>query len=311
MNIIEVKNVSKSFGSKQVLDGLHLGVPTGSIFGFVGGNGAGKTTTMKLILGLEETTRGDIFVGGEKVTFGNTKTNRITGYLSDVPEFYPYMSAEEYLTFCGEITGLKKAEQKQRIKETLALVGLEGNKKRIKGFSRGMKQRLGIAQAMLNNPELLICDEPTSALDPEGRNEFLELLASLKGKMTILFSTHILGDVERICDYVGILDEGKLKVSSSIEELKQTYAKPQIELFFDEVANFSALAAELNALKEQGVITEVEKINKRNQVIISYNKDYAETAAALLESLIAKKTMPISLRKMNPSLESIFLEVIQ
>ncbi|WP_077602483.1 ABC transporter ATP-binding protein [Oceanobacillus sojae] len=311
MNIIEVKNVSKSFGSKQVLDGLHLGVPKGSIFGFVGGNGAGKTTTMKLILGLEETTKGDIFVGGEKVTFGNTKTNRITGYLPDVPEFYPYMSAEEYLTFCGEFTGLKKAERKQRIKETLTLVGLEGNKKRIKGFSRGMKQRLGIAQAMLNNPELLICDEPTSALDPEGRNEFLELLASLKGKMTILFSTHILGDVERICDYVGILDEGKLKVSSSIEALKQTYAKSQIELSFDEAADFSILIAELNALIEQEIITEVEKINEQNQVIISYNKDYTDVAGVLLESLIAKKIMPVSLRKMNPSLESIFLEVIR
>ncbi|WP_080872085.1 ABC transporter ATP-binding protein [Oceanobacillus timonensis] len=311
MNILEVKNVSKSFGSKQVLDGLDLKVPAGSIFGFVGGNGAGKTTTMKLILGLEKMTAGDIFVGGEKVTFGNTKTNRITGYLSDVPAFYHYMSAEEYLTFCAEITGLKKEKRKQKIQETLALVGLEGNKKRIKGFSRGMKQRLGIAQALLNDPELLICDEPTSALNPEGRNAFLELLASLKGEMTILFSTHILGDVERICDYVGILNEGKLKVNSSIEALKQTYAKPQMEVVFDEGVDTSSLIAELNALKEQSIITEMQQINDCNQFIISHNKVYEEVAVPLLENLIAKNMMPTALRKMNPSLESIFLEVIQ
>ena len=216
MSILELKQVTKRFGSKKVLDNLNLTVPTGSIFGFVGENGAGKTTTMKMILGLEEMTSGEILVNELPVVFGDNQTNLLTGYLPDVPEFYDYMSAQEYLRFCGEITGLSKKQLKEKVPEILSLVGLKLDKRKIKGYSRGMKQRLGIAQALLNDPKLLICDEPTSALDPSGRNDFLEMLANLRGRMTILFSTHILGDVERICDYVGILDQGRLAVSGSL-----------------------------------------------------------------------------------------------
>ena len=159
MAILEIKNLTKSFGDKAVLTGLSLSVPEHSVFGFIGRNGAGKTTTMKAALGLVSPDGGEIYVAGEKVCRGQTGTNRHIGYLPDVPEFYPFMTAREYLTLCGESLGMSKVEIKQRSEELLSLVGLAGEKHRVRGYSRGMKQRLGIAQALLSHPKLLICDD--------------------------------------------------------------------------------------------------------------------------------------------------------
>ena len=157
-NILAISGLTKRFGSKQVLNGVTLSVPEHCVFGFVGRNGAGKTTTMKAIIGLLKPDGGEITVCGEKVSYGGTKTNRFIGYLPDVPEFYGYMTAKEYLALCGRIAGMKPAEIRQRSDELLELVGLAGEKHRIRGYSRGMKQRLGIAQALINRPKLLICD---------------------------------------------------------------------------------------------------------------------------------------------------------
>ena len=154
MDMLRITGLHKRFGDKVVLDGLDLTVPEHSIFGFIGKNGAGKTTTMKMILGLLPADSGEISVGGEKVVYGQTGTNRMIGYLPDVPEFYSFMTAVEYLRFCGEITGMDKTEIGKRSGELLELVGLGDERHRIKGFSRGMKQRLGIAQALLNRPKL-------------------------------------------------------------------------------------------------------------------------------------------------------------
>ena len=205
MDILQITGLKKRFGDKEVLRGLDLSVPEKSIFGFIGKNGAGKTTTMKMVLGLMNPDEGEITVAGESVTYGQTKTNRHIGYLPDVPEYYSFMTAAEYLTFCGEITGIAQKELKSRVTELLDLVGLGTEKHRIKGFSRGMKQRLGIAQALLNRPKLLICDEPTSALDPVGRKEILDILLAVREQTTVIFSTHILSDVERICTDVAFL----------------------------------------------------------------------------------------------------------
>jgi ABC-2 type transport system ATP-binding protein len=220
MNILEIQNLKKSFGSKDVLDGLDLSVPEHSIFGFIGKNGAGKTTTMKAIIGLLKSDCGEIYIMGEKVHYGQTSTNRYIGYLPDVPEFYSYMTPPEYLNFCGEISGMDKSDIVTRSKEMLELVGLGQEHRRIKGFSRGMKQRLGIAQALLNRPKLLICDEPTSALDPAGRKEILDILLAVKEQTTVLFSTHILSDVERICTEAAFLHEGKIVLQGAISELR-------------------------------------------------------------------------------------------
>ncbi|MBQ8559453.1 MAG: ABC transporter ATP-binding protein [Tyzzerella sp.] len=221
MDILTISNLWKRFGEKEVLKGVNLNVPEHSIFGFIGKNGAGKTTIMKSILGLLEIDAGEILVAGEKVKYGQTKTNRHIGYLPDMPEFYSFMTPYEYLKFCGEVTGMDSADIKNRSEELLKLVGLGEERRRIKGFSRGMKQRLGIAQALLNRPKLLICDEPTSALDPIGRKEILDILLAAREQTTILFSTHILSDVERICSDVAVLNDGKIVVQGALSEIRE------------------------------------------------------------------------------------------
>lgn len=205
MDILQISHVSKAFGKNQVLKNLTFSVPEHSVFGFIGQNGAGKTTTMKMILGLLRADQGEILVNGEKVVYGRGDTCRHIGCLPDVPEFYSFMTPAEYLDLCGQVTGMGRQEIRKRSGELLCQVGLEGVNRRIGGFSRGMKQRLGIAQALMNSPRLLICDEPTSALDPVGRKEILEILQSVREHTTVLFSTHILSDVERICDRIGFL----------------------------------------------------------------------------------------------------------
>lgn len=236
MDVLVLSEVRKSFGNKEVLAGLNLSVPEHSIFGFVGRNGAGKTTTMKAVLGLLKPDDGEILVAGEPVAYGQTTTNRYAGYLPDVPEFYSYMTAGEYLRLCGEICGMKKTEIEMRSGELLELVGLGDERHRIKGFSRGMKQRLGIAQALLHRPKLLICDEPTSALDPAGRKEILELLLSVQEQTTVFFSTHILSDVERICTDVAVLDKGKIALQGKVSEIrKMRQGDESLESLFLEV----------------------------------------------------------------------------
>jgi len=224
MNILEIKDLHKRFSDKEVLSGINLTVPEHSIFGFIGANGAGKTTTMKAVLGILQADKGDIFVNGEKVTYGQTKTNGHIGYLPDVPSFYGFMTAGEYLDFCGKIGGIKREARRQRTEELLEMVGLKDETHRIKGFSRGMKQRLGIAQALYNKPKLLICDEPTSALDPVGRKEILDILQSVCSETTVLFSTHILSDVERICTDVALIHKGKIAMSGKLQDLQRKKA---------------------------------------------------------------------------------------
>ena len=299
MSILELHNVKKSFGDKEIIKELDFSVPEGSIFGFVGENGAGKTTTMRMILGLETIDSGYIKVNNKKVHYGNSLANRVIGYLPDVPEYYDYMNPSEYLTLCGNLTGVPKKELSNRITQLLKTVDLPINKKRISGFSRGMKQRLGIAQALLNHPKLLICDEPTSALDPIGRSEFLDLLASLRGEMTIIFSTHILSDVERISDRVGILDDGILKVNDTLDNLKNDYSKPQIVLDFDSE----------NTAKKANVLLNQQAYQDNSQLIIDYRDSYQESAKSILEKLLKSGLIPISLNRQLTSLEDIFMEV--
>lgn len=300
MNVLEIKEVSKQFGTKKVLNQLSFSIPKGSIFGFVGENGAGKTTLMKLILGLDNLTAGEIYINGQQVHFGETKTNQMTGYLPDVPEFYDYMNSTEYLMLCAEITKIDKKQRRTRVEEMLELVGLANNDRRIKGYSRGMKQRLGIAQALLNEPEFLICDEPTSALDPSGRNEFLDLLASLRGRVTVLFSTHILSDVERICDRVGILHHGQLQVIGTLEELKERYAQAQIEIIFE-----NNEAAQRFISQESNAVLSSDE----GQVFIRYQDSYQAAFARLIRQLDEQQLTAKNLRHIAPSLEQIYLEV--
>ena len=296
MDMLRISGLEKRFGDKQVLKGLELAVPEHSIFGFVGKNGAGKTTTMKTVLGLLRVDAGEIWVNGEEVVYGQTATNRHIGYLPDVPMFYPFMTASEYLHFCGEITGLCRAETENRSRELLELVGLAGEKHRIRGFSRGMKQRLGIAQALLNRPKLLICDEPTSALDPVGRKEILDILLAVREQTTVLLSTHILSDVERICTDVAFLDNGVAGLQGPLSQIRTKYRS---EAYLLETEREEDTAALLEAFSD------TEKIGGNR--LTFYEKQ--NTLHDVLGFAAQRKLSLVKLERAEPSLESLFMEV--
>ena len=233
MTILRVSHVSKAFGTQTVLKDVSLTVKEHQVLGLIGQNGAGKTTLMRSIVGLLPLDQGEIYLGTEQVHYGKHQVSQQIGYLPDVPEFYPYMTARDYLRLCGEISGLTVAEMNEKVAELLELVGLADNRKKIKHYSRGMKQRLGIAQALLNSPQLLICDEPTSALDPVGREDILTILERVKATTTVIFSSHILSDVERICDQVVLLDEQQIKLDLPLPELHQKFGLKRLYLEFD------------------------------------------------------------------------------
>ena len=296
MDMLCIKNLHKRFGDKSVLNGLDLSVPEHSIFGFVGKNGAGKTTTMKTVLGLLKADTGEILVDGKPVTYGQTETNRLIGYLPDVPEFYAFMTAPEYLRFCGEMTGMQRAECEARSKELLELVGLGAEKHRIKGFSRGMKQRLGIAQALLSRPKLLICDEPTSALDPVGRKEILDILLSVRDRTTVLFSTHILSDVERICTDVAFLDNGKICVQGKLSDIKKQFQQEEYLLETQREEDLPAILQAFPVVRQTG----------KTRLVFS-ERDV--TAFDVMRFLADQSIPMLKLERAEPTLESLFMEV--
>lgn len=305
MNVLTIQNLSKSFGKQKIIDHLNMSVPAESIFGFIGQNGAGKTTTMKMVLGLLQPDRGEIYVCDEKVCFGQTKTNQFIGYLPDVPEFYNYMTPPQYLKLCCEIIGLSKNEIKQREQNLLSLVGLSSATKQIGGFSRGMKQRLGIAQALFTNPKLLICDEPTSALDPVGRKEILDILRKISNTTTVLFSTHILSDVERICDRVAFLNDGKITVCGTLAEMKALHGHDSLLIEFSD-------DHELSMFKQQKMISALNvNLEETNREIILHCRNMKMVLQSLFHVFYETGICPVKMEIMEPSLESLFLEVIK
>ena len=301
MEALKIDNLHKSFGKNTIINGLSMSIPENTIFGFLGKNGAGKTTTMKMILGFLKKDEGSIKVFGEEVSFGQSKTNRFIGYLPDVPEFYGYMTAKEYLNLCGAITGLSKNEIKNKSVELLELVGLRDVNKRISGYSRGMKQRLGIAQALLNSPKLLICDEPTSALDPLGRKEILDIILKIKDSTTVIFSTHILSDVEAICDHVVVLDKGKNVLEGSIDELKNIKRKNTIKIRFKS-------DKELKAFKSLDKFSNLVTNEKGDTLYLTDEENQLKDIDILYE-LYKLNIFPIEIKIEEPTLENIFMEV--
>lgn len=226
MDAILVEGLTKQFRSGwpgqpavTALAGLSLSVRRGEIYGFLGPNGAGKTTTLKILMGLMKAGGGKAEVLGKPA--GHVASRRGIGFLPESPYFYDYLTAEEFLAFYGHLAGLDGAGLKRRVEALLDLVGLaEARDRQLRKFSKGMLQRIGLAQALIHDPELVILDEPMSGLDPIGRKQVRDLILALReqGK-TVFFSTHIIPDVEVMCDRVGIVVKGKLLASGTVEEL--------------------------------------------------------------------------------------------
>jgi ABC-2 type transport system ATP-binding protein len=305
MPAIRCENLTKRYGQVVALDHLNLEVPANSVFGFLGPNGAGKTTTVKLLMGLSQPSEGQAWIDGEPV--GDPALKARVGYLPDVPAFYNWMSGREYLLFVADLFGIKPARAASRADELLALVELKGAaKRRVGGYSRGMRQRLGIAQALVNQPQVLFMDEPVSALDPIGRREVLNLILKLKEQSTIFMSTHILSDVERVCDTVGIVNKGKLVTESSVVELQSRYAPSVFEIEMEE--DMTGLLAEVEKLPW---VIKAEKSTANHAPVLRVQVGDVDAAKRELPQIIAGQHVSLLRYELvMPSLEDIFLKLI-
>jgi ABC-2 type transport system ATP-binding protein len=242
MDAIVIEHLTKTFTpmwpwqkASTVLTDVSLRVRQGEIFGFLGHNGAGKTTTMKILLGLLRATSGKVELLGAPA--GEVDAHARIGYLPESPYFYDYLTAEEFLTFYGKLAKLSAGSIRSRVPELLKRVGLdEARHRQLRKFSKGMLQRIGLAQAMVHDPELIILDEPMSGLDPMGRKEVRDLILSLRDQgKTVFFSTHILSDVEMICDSVGILARGRMLSHGRVEDMVGEQGAHSIEVVCDGV----------------------------------------------------------------------------
>jgi ABC-2 type transport system ATP-binding protein len=289
------------------LDALDLAVPTGSVFGFLGPNGAGKTTTLRLLTGLGRATAGTAVVAGVEVGHGGTDLGRRIGYLDQDPRFYGWMTGRELLTFVGRAYGLAGAALRSRVDEVLETVGLtDAARRRVGGYSGGMRQRLGVGQAMLPRPAVLLLDEPVSALDPEGRRDTLELIGQLRGESTVLMSTHILTDVERICDRVAILDHGRLVAEAPIGELLGRHARPILELD-PEPGQAAAVETLSAALRAAAWTREVREDHGILRVVVT---DAEQAAAEALPLVVAAGVRLARFERVRPTLEDVFLQLV-
>ncbi len=300
---MEIAGLTKLYGKARALDGVDLRVAEGSVFGFLGPNGAGKTTTLRILAGLARPTSGSARILGHDVIREAGEVRALMGYLPDVPGFYKWMTADEFLDLSGRLFGLSGEVLHKRRDTLLDLAGLSGVTTRIGGYSRGMKQRLGVAQALINAPRILLLDEPTSALDPIGRREVLEMIAALAGRTTVFFSTHILADVERVCDTVAVLARGKVVEQAGIEELKARHGGAQrVVIEVDDPARLEA------ALRSAAWSTTVTRDGEDLVVEVTDH----DVASYEVPALVA--ALELRLRRfeaVEASLEDVFVDLVE
>jgi ABC-2 type transport system ATP-binding protein len=303
MPAIEIENLTKDYEvgfwrkrKVRALDGLSLSVEAGHIFGFLGANGAGKTTTLKLLMRLIYPTAGSARILGHDIR--DVSVHARVGYLPENPYFYDYLTPREFLDYCGQLFGLDQQTRKTRTEELLARVNLDSQswKRQLRKFSKGMLQRVGLAQALINNPEIVFLDEPMSGLDPVGRREVRDLIASLRadGK-TVFMSSHILSDIEVLCDSVAILKQGKLAHAGSIEQLRAQEAN---------LIEVVATGVEPEALKQKlGDHAHVTANASGLRIQIQDEKEIDAVIAALRQS----NGKLVSVQPVKQSLEDLFV----
>jgi len=303
--MIKVKGLVKNYGSFKVLKGIDLEVEKGKVYGFLGHNGVGKSTTMNILTGLIDYNGGEIEINGMDLRKNRDEIMKRIGYLPEDPKYYSYMSAREYLNFIGEISSIEKSKIRKRTDELLELVKLkDAAKRKIGGYSRGMRQRLGVAVATYNNPEVLFLDEPSSALDPEGRKDMIDVIGNLKkDNITVFLSTHILSDVEKVCDEIAILNEGKIVLQGDLDSLMKEYILPVYDVQFENpCSNMKKLL-----LSNQWI--EEVKVEGNSMSIYVEDKKIAQKDLLRLISSRDNPVLYYSLRKSN--LEDIFIRVVK
>lgn len=300
MELLRVNDLVKRFGNTNAVNGINFHIEEGRCVSLIGPNGAGKTTTLKMLSGLLAPTSGSIDFKGKKAK----DLRSFIGYLPQYPAFYNWMSGKEFLIFAGQLAKLNRKEAEKRSEELLERVGLkEAKKRRIGGYSGGMKQRLGLAQALIHRPKLLILDEPVSALDPFGRREVLDMMREIKEETTILFSTHVLHDAEEISDDILIMRQGEIVVSGGLEDVMEEYRQPILQIEFE-----SQATDWLKSIAGYSFVSEVNIQGNKASIVL---KNMVHGKQALLNDIVDKK---ISIRKFEISqttLEDLFMKVVE
>ncbi len=304
---IVVRGLTKHYGSILALDGLDLDVPAGSVFGLLGPNGAGKTTTLRLLAGTARATRGTAFVAGVEVGLDRPALRSRLGYLDQEPRFYGWMTGRQLLELIARLHGLAAAGLRERVAAQLERVGLAGaGDRRIGGYSSGMRQRLGIAQALLHGPKVVLLDEPVASLDPEGRRDVLELIAGLRCETTVLFSSHILSDVERICDRVAILERGRLLADAPLAELLASRVRPAYRLVPATPVD-PRLASVASRIVGLPWVARVD--TKPDEVRVTTTDD--TPASVRILAAVADAGLELdTFERVKPTLEDVFLELV-
>ncbi len=307
--VISTSGLTKAYNGKPVLKSLDLKVPKHSIFGFLGPNGAGKTTTIKLILGLIRSTGGSCTAFGLDTVENSVRIRHRIGYLAQDPRYYEYMTARETLRFTARFFYVSPKDGiEARIEDTLKLVGIDDKADRpIKGFSGGERQRLGIAQAYINHPELLILDEPAASLDPMGRRDVLELMGKIRDKTTIFYSTHILDDVQKVSDIVAILNHGEMVAQAPIEQLLAGTGNVMYRI----VVKGDATAARAG-LARLPWVSAVNVTAQNGHTALQVNvTDDTKAEDVLLDAVLAGGVKVIEFGRAKHELEEIFMNIVE
>lgn len=297
--VLDVKNLTKAYGQKKVVNDVSFTLFPGQIFGFVGPNGAGKSTTIRMITGLTPITSGDVKICGYSVYHSYTKAISNIGAVVEMPQLYPYLSGEKNLKLFATFYGKKALK---RIPQIVELVGMENRiKEKVSTYSLGMKQRLGIAQALLSKPKLLILDEPTNGLDPNGIVEMRNILKVLaeKENITIIISSHNLAELEQTCDLIGLINNGKLIEYKTMQEINKMIEKKQRIQLLCNYPNFAAM-----------VLKNKYNINCKivgNSIILPLKE---ENIATVVSYLNYKKIKVYGIKKIQKSLEELYFELL-
>ena len=305
---IACQGLVKRYDGFTALDHLELSVPSGSVFGFIGPNGAGKSTAIRLLTGLAHASEGSAQVAGFDVSRDSIALRQRISYLDQQPHFYDWMRGRELLEFVGQLFGLAGAALRTRVDEVLALTGLaDAENRKVGGYSGGMRQRLGLAQALINRPDVLFLDEPVSSLDPAGRHDLLQIIEQLRGTATVFMSSHILTDVERVCDRVAIINHGRLVVEATVEELQARYALPVFVLQVEK-SDDAMLNSLIEPIRKRPWATSVTV--DRDEIRVG-TTDVGSAGSEILRLIVESGVPLVRYERVRPSLEDIFLRLVE
>lgn len=308
-NFVSLKNLTKRFGNFQALSDISLDIREGEIFGYIGPNGAGKTTTIKILVGLISNFQGEVSIGGYQLPQRKEEAHKLLGYLPQNVAFQEWHTINQALRTFGKLSGLIDTQVEEKIPQVLELLGLlEVRHKKITQLSGGMNQKVGLAQALLHEPKLLVLDEPLGGLDPYSRYQFKEIIRKLRQKgTTIIFSSHILSDVQDVADRIGIINRGRIKKIGTLDDLKARFkTKKTVEVLL------VSKTEKLNGLSKIKNVIGVDQLSPSKVLVnLEANADEAQAVFDIAEYIVKLKIPIRGINVLEPSLDQIYLNYVQ